>query len=379
MKQNQKIKFALMSVADIKNYGDTLFPFVARKKLLKYFPSAEFRFFTPTECKLENEKFYKFSIENLSEYKPDVILTIGGEVIHKYNNIVWREMYHDAVEKPSDVFFGWLDYPAKYKAWFSVGALDLSLPQDEEITDDELSKLNHIALRGILSKKILEKREMMNVNRNLDIVPDIGWTFGKYFKNIFFNLFNMSFKYRFPFIVNQYIVFNINWTSIPREIIEDTLMKLNNFSKKKKVKVVILNVISTYKKIDYNIEDFIKSNKNFIYLNNCSLSEMGALLCGCRFYIGSSLHCAMTTLSSCKPAALIHSAPLTKFQDMFGHMMRTDLFSNNWNEFQGLLYKLNKEKRKEKATRKIYVNFMQKAFDYKFENMVVAIKNNKRG
>lgn len=374
MKSANQIKIAIMSVADIKNYGDTLFPFVARKRLLKDFPNADFRFFTPTDCEIENEHFYKFTMENLNEYNPDVILTVGGEVIHKYDKLVWNDMYHGQVNKPSDTIFGWLDFPAKYKAWFSVGVLDLSQPMDEKIVDDELMKLNYIGVRGVLSKKIIENKETLLINPCIDIVPDIGWTFAKFFKDYKCTLAKLSAKNRTLLCPDKYIVFNINWTSISNDEVVEAIKTLDEFSKRTKLKIVILDVISTYKKIDVDIDDLIKNNSNMIHLSNCSLNEIGSLLCGCKFYIGSSLHCAMTALSNNKFAALIHNTPLSKFQDMFGHMMRVDLLKKNWSNLEDLLNKLNQTTKNDTNVLKNYVNFMQSMFEYKFQNLVEDIK-----
>lgn len=374
MKKFKQIKIAIMSVADIKNYGDTLFPFVARKRILKDFPLAKFRFFTPTDCVIENEQFYKFTLKNLNDYNPDIILTIGGEVIHKYDRLVWGEMYHDPVNKPSDTIFGWLDFPAKYKAWFSVGVLDLPQPMDEKITDEELGKLDYIGVRGILSKKIIENKESLFVNPHIDIVPDIGWTFAKFFKNYRYGLIKLSIKNHIFLYPDNYIIFNINWTSINYDEIINSINVLDKFSKKTNLKIVILDVISTYKKIDVDIDDLIKNNPNIIHFNNCSLNEIGSLLCGCKFYVGSSLHCAMTTLSNCKMAALIHNTQLTKFQDMFGHMMRTDLLTNDWSNLENVLEMLNQRNYTNKKLLKEYVRLMQNLYEFKFKNLISNIK-----
>ena len=145
----KEIRIAIMSVADILNYGDTLFPFVARQEILKRLPNAKFRFFTPTNAVIEGETFYGYTRKNLEIFKPTAILVIGGEVIHKYDQVVWHEMYKN-ISKPvlsdnvSDTFFDWLDYPC-FKAWFSVGVLYFN---DGNMIDlSLLDKLNYIGVR----------------------------------------------------------------------------------------------------------------------------------------------------------------------------------------------------------------------------------------
>ena len=77
-------KIALMSVADINNYGDIMFPLVMRFEIQKRIPSVEFRFFTPTSRTFCGELFYEYTKQNMLEYAPDAIIAAGGEVIHKY-------------------------------------------------------------------------------------------------------------------------------------------------------------------------------------------------------------------------------------------------------------------------------------------------------
>ena len=365
------MKIALMSVADIRNYGDVFFDFIARQEMQKYFPDAEFRFFTPMGGVIENEEFYCYTKKALSQFNPDAILCIGGEVIHKYNDVVWQDMYHGKVAKPSDVVFDWVRMPNVYKAWFSVGALDLAMPM-EQISDEELGGLNYIGVRGILSKKILEHKDMLFRNSKIDMVPDIGWIFPRYCKNPKRILKQISKKYCFKLKPNSYFVFNVNWTSIPKDKIFFVLDEIFKFQRLTGLKVVILSVISSYKKLDVDISLYMNENENILVLDDVPLLDTCALLMEARFFIGSSLHCAITTLAFGKPAGLIHNTMLTKFQDLFNHMMMPELLSNEWDSFPNLLLYLYNFK-KHKLLKK-YVGFMTATFDEKMRFLCADIK-----
>ena len=364
------MKIALTSVSDIKNYGDLLFPFIARQEIQKRIPGAKFRFFTPTSDVIEEQEFIEYSRKNIEEYAPDVILTIGGEVIHKYDDLVWQDMYHGKVAKPSNVIFDWLDYPAKYKAWFSVGVLDLGDPKIP-VSDEEIQKLNYIGVRGVLSKKIMEHGLFLNTNPSINIVPDIGWIFPRYFKDYKRTLKHIAKSQHVDLKPNNYFVFNINWTSIPEQKILEILNILADFQKQTHLKLVILDVISSYKRLSVNIPQYFKDNKEVICLAGLKLKETGALLMGNRFFIGSSLHCAITTLANGKPAAVMHRTKLTKLQDLFGHMMMTDFVSYDWDDLSELLQKLYDFK--STAVLKKYVAFMQACFDNKLDELVQKI------
>lgn len=90
----REIKIALMSVADMGNYGDMLFPFVARNELKRRIPNATFRFYTPTERDVEGEHCFAYDLAGLREYDPDAVIVVGGEVIHKFE-IIWQRVYQN--------------------------------------------------------------------------------------------------------------------------------------------------------------------------------------------------------------------------------------------------------------------------------------------
>lgn len=370
--KKMSLKIALLSVADIYNYGDMLFPFLARNEIEKIYPDSIFRFFTPTECVIENEQFHEYSRDNIHSFSPDAIFVIGGDVIHKYNEVVWKDMYGNFDKKISDIIFGWYDSKA-YKAWLSVGALDLELPM-EEIADHEINGIDKICVRGILSKKLLENKRSCFINKKIEIIPDIGWIFPRFFQDYKNILKNINEKYNTSLLENNFICFTCNWTSIPEEKIENILDILYDFSQNNNLKICIFNCISTYKSLPFDLNTYSKNRNGIIYLENLDLKEMGSLLCGCRFYIGSSLHCAVTSLSSGKYSSVIHQFPLLKFQETFGHLMRTDLYSDNWDDIENILDKLLNVSEEELYILSSYIKFMQSVFDHKFKNVFQSVR-----
>jgi len=361
----KEIRIAIMSVADILNYGDTLFPFVARQEILKRLPNAKFRFFTPTNAVIEGETFYGYTRKNLEIFKPTAILVIGGEVIHKYDQVVWHEMYKN-ISKPvlsdnvSDTFFDWLDYPC-FKAWFSVGVLYFN---DGNMIDlSLLDKLNYIGVRGILSKKNLESN-LITSNSKIKMVPDIGWLFNRYLSDYKMHLNVLENNLGLSLLEKKYVIFNINHTSIQNHEIETVKNVLNKFAIDNDCYIFLLPIIKSYKDTD----DLIGFEASHIFLlpSDLSLKETGALLMGAWFYIGSSLHAAITTMSNFKNAAIIHNFQLTKFQDVFGHSMRLDFWDNNWLNINTMLQKL---KEKPLSSLKKYAEYMSITMDEKLDEL----------
>ena len=256
----------------------------------------------------------------------------------------------------SDTFFDWLDYPC-FKAWFSVGALYLN--DELKISLSELNKLNYIGVRGILSKKNLEN-DFLSTNRNIDMVPDIGWIFNRYFPDYKKVLINLENKCNIPLQENKYIVFNINSTSIQTHEIERVKNTLNDFAIENDCEVLLVPIKDS--------EDLLHLSKSKVHMISepLSLKEIGSLLMGAWFYLGSSLHAAITTMSNNKNAAVIHNVTLTKFQDLFAHSMRLNFWSNNWSDIENILDKL---KETPSTSLRKYIDFMSLCIDEKIDDI----------
>lgn len=377
-------KVALMSVADIRNYGDVLFSFIARQEISKRIPNAEFRFFCPTEQIIENEKFYSYTRKNLNEYNPDAILVVGGEVIHKYDK-TWDKMYKNIAQKipagkVSDTFFDWLDYDKAYKAYFSVGAL-LRYNDTNKLDLNDLKKMDYIGARGLYSKKNLEEN-LWTINPKIDLVPDIGWVFGRLCPNFEETIFQISKTQNIDLAKNNYIVFNTNSTAINEEKISAVKEQLNNYAKENNTKVVILSITKTYN--EYETLKNFEADNCILLPDNLSTKEKLALLLGAKFYIGSSLHSAITTMNLAKPAILIHNVMLQKFQDLYNHMFTPEYLndSRGWDNIMNLLEMAEKDfKNADKTSvRQKYVDFMESTFDLKINTLcenIICYTNHK--
>ena len=359
------IKIAIMSVADMRNYGDMLFPFVARYELAKRLGGGvEFRFFTPTAQVIEGERFYAYSYENLLAFNPDVIMVAGGEVIHRFD-IIWERAYQNvhgtiAGEKVSDIFFQWLCCPNVIKVWFAVGAIGLS----SGIANEYLSNLDYIGVRGTLSKKILEDVVLLRNDRRIKIVPDIGWLFTRY---LHYGPGNIS----STLSSDEYIVCNVNSTAIDQQEKLFVRNAILDCAQKNGLKVVEMLQMAGRHVSLFNDEDDV------LRCLDLNLKSGIKLLEGCRFYFGSSLHCAITALGNGKPAGLIHKKPLTKFQDLFGQLMLLDkMFSDNWNDTPEILNNLADFKNA--SIIRHYVSFARESVDGRFDELCKMIQRKLR-
>ena len=194
---------------------------------------------------------------------------------------------------PSDTFFDWLNLENIFKAWFSVGVLYLG-DDYPKVSQGEIEKLDYIGVRGVLSKKFLEDH-FWTYNSKIDIVPDIGWIFPRFVPDYIDVLKSVSEKTGLNIEKNNYIIFNTNHSAVEEAEIEDIKDRLAEFSKKTNLTVLILPVISSYEDSDFLTK--FKNDYNILLPSNLSLKEKAALLCGAKFYIGSSLQLSENSTS----------------------------------------------------------------------------------
>jgi polysaccharide pyruvyl transferase WcaK-like protein len=93
--------------------------------------------------------------------------------------------------------------------------------------------------------------------------------------------------------------------------------------------------------------------------NSLNFLEVATVLKGSRFFIGGSMHGAVTCLAYGKPAANILRWTAPKLQDLHGMRNRQDCFSNDWRTLKQLLKKLNSEAENGFGERNLYSRYMR--------------------
>lgn len=367
-------KIAIMSFADFQNMGDMLFPFLAREELIRRIPDAEFRFFTPSETIIEKESFFRYSPEALQRFNPHAVILWGGETIHKGDSVIWmlNGTYSQVAQncynqKPSSIVFDWLSFGNWYKAWFSVGVIDLGtehlLPSPED-----LQSLDYIGVRGILSKQMLDSISGENREKT-KIVPDVGWLFKRLAPNRKVTLERLSCSLKFDLYEDGYSIFNCNCTSLPEpKILESALYRLAEAGER----IFLLPVIATYNDTDM-LRSFLVHPNIKLLPQDLSLREKLSALQGAKYYVGSSLHCAIAAMSTGKNAGIIHCANLTKLQDLFSHSMRLEYLENDWNHFSDMCERL---KRPVSPSLETYGRFLEKRADEAIDELCEKILAN---
>lgn len=364
------MKIAIMSLADLNNYGDVFFSIVMRGELIKRLQDCQIDIITntPYDCGFYKTKSYKDA--DMKDY--DTIIMGGGELISPYDDEVFRQTYGPSYKgRPSDIAYDWLNISSAFKVWFSVGAHPV-LFDYPEMVDCALRELDYLCVRGNISKKVLE-RGFANNNGDIRVMPDLGWLFPMYIdeENNCVPDFDNEQKYCvFQAIQDLDIENNI-------EYISETLL---NFQNKRNVKVVLLPIMQTNKQWGERdvLEKIWLASQKKLELVPCghNVMQTGSILRNAKFFVGSSLHGAITLLAYGKPVVNIRSSINTKLQDLHASRFRSTCFANSWDVLPGVMERLCNEA--ENATDSkyavMYAEYMRYRLSREFDALVCRIK-----
>lgn len=340
------VKIALLSYGDIHNYGDEFFSYVFSRELLKRIPNAHIDIVTNIVTVLYGGvSTIAYSREEISKY--DAVILVCGETIHDLDEAVWNAIYEKLSHgeykgTPSNIVFDWADEKMPFKAWFAVGVLPVQQRCWSKIINC-LHKLDYISVRGILSKKMIENAHMAN-NPNLDIVPDIGWLFPTYIDTSekVYNSIREKYDLKNAFI-EPYVVVQMHDSSLAPT--QKVAQMLDIHYKKTGIPIYLLPIIAPWNDYETMMSIHELAGEGVTILpNNLSIMEIGAILCGCSYFCGSSMHGAITVMAVGKPASNIHTWYATKLQDLHGMMYTPKHFINNWECFGDTLMNLHNNK-----------------------------------
>src|SRR5690554_6523500 len=92
MPQGRSARVAMLSFADIDNFGDVLFSYVVEKELSRRMENVTIDFFTPTDFSAHGRVYRSFS-QHMPFSGYDALILAGGEVVHCYDERTWLPIY----------------------------------------------------------------------------------------------------------------------------------------------------------------------------------------------------------------------------------------------------------------------------------------------
>jgi len=359
------VKIALFSFADIDNFGDILFAWLVRHELQKRLQGAKFDFYCPSDCSIAGEEYIGYTRERV-DAAYDALILVGGEVVHFFDDRTWKPIYAKrglttCTVRPSDVVWDWpTNCAAAYKAWFSVGVRPFEDTVDSEKVEATLQALDHVSVRGVLSKKLLENGDWLRNDKRITVTPDLGWGFPRLLPDVGHRLD------RKPYALFQF-------HNIDEQEALAIAVSLLRFREATGLDIYLMPVIHLWNDHEIMLRICEAGGGKLILLkNDLNPTEMLELIRDAEVVLASSLHVVITALAYGHPAAVYNKWPGTKFQDLLGMQMRPHSFINSIDNIDRTLDALRKEQR-EHSDLLSYRDFMLASLDSAFDRLAEGI------
>ncbi len=175
------IRVGILNYADVRNFGDVLFPLVVEKEVRTRIPSVEITFITHTGTSwgdMTSKRIDQIDFESF-----DALLLGGGEIVHRLDGMLSR-IYSgfglEAVDSPTDLVFSWTGAKRPYKAWLGLG---VPAPFSDAAHDIASASafLSVVGVRGSHShQRVLSSGVDAHLVRR---TPDLGWLFPRLLNN----------------------------------------------------------------------------------------------------------------------------------------------------------------------------------------------------
>ncbi len=275
--------------ADVRNYGDYLFPLIMKQEIIKRIPEANITFFGATDdpCgQIESVQFHEDMVF-------DVALFAGGEVVHCEDEMllqIYSRFGFISLKKPTDVVFRLSEIGKFYSAWIGLG-----VPGEADDVQARIKnvapKLNHMSFRGYLSAQIVRRTcPELVVNE----IPDLGWLIKTLDKQE-----HAGFSGQ-PYIVAQGLEHHCNH-------IDDVVNALHRISCESGFPIKLMSITDCWNDGEFILKlnhaasgrfDLVWPSPNYLTRRQIIEHSIG--------FVGSSLHGAITAMSSGLPAAIIY-------------------------------------------------------------------------
>ena len=372
--RRRRRSIALLSFADIDNYGDKFFATIGSAELLRRLPDASIVLFSPTGATVEGAQYVAYERSALQNGF-DAAILLGGEVVHTLGRML-SDVYERIgrprpLRDPVDVVLDWATLDIKYKAWISVGAPRTDPPSDSRTLAEAIVHLDRIAARGLLSKEMIEG--YVGDLSGVEVVPDLGWLIPRHVADPARPWWNLANRVGIESPDEPYLVFQTLSACLPSPetaiIIADSLKRIR---KNTGLRIALLPVCGCWE--DHKTLRMIQDagGGDFALLpHGLTVLETASVLLNASLYLGSSMHGAITCLSAGIPSGVIYPPAESKFTELFGAQMRLDALVRDWSDLDGLAFRLTNERR---STLAFHADTMTRRLDDLFDSVVEDIR-----
>ena len=354
------MRIAVMHYADVRNYGDVLFPRVLAHELKSRLPDATFDFFAPTgdSCPPLNSR--RFDQADPSLY--NAVLMGGGQVVHRGDDFL-RQCYESyrlsPIPNPTDMVFGWTDWDVAFKAWIGVG-IPPPTGQAKHSIAVVARRLSHVSVRGTLSAAAFASATDRQIDQR---IPDLGWLFP-----------GLAGRERWPVPISlseqigdsPYLTIQtLPWDAV-KENTPHIIQTLDHLKNQWGLRVVLLPITDYCRDHQMMCHLNQAAGGRFVLLNpGLTYEERGRVLLDSKAFLGQSLHGLITVLASGSPAGAImpHTGD-PKFIESLEDLGLAHLRIDEWSQFAELARRICEQKQEViAATARAAIQSLSNYFD----------------
>jgi polysaccharide pyruvyl transferase WcaK-like protein len=309
------MKIAHFGTFDVDNYGDLLFPHIARFR----YPKAEWIHISPTNHKTSfSDALPTLSFEEAITKKFDLVLIGGGNIIHSkptslndYKNVAtlaYPSLWIGATELAIAQ-----KIPVKYNA---PGLASTKLTFIEKnLYKKAFSNSNYLSFRDADSQRIASQY----TTKDITIIPDTAFDIAK----------------MWPITNNpkrDYIIINLNERY--HKPINTTAKFIDKISSYLKLPIKLCIIGNCHGDLDFTtkVKNELKCENELIATT--SLKSLAHLIGNAKIFIGSSMHGFITALSYKTPSLLVlNNKPMHKFKGLLDVIdVEHNVICSSWEE-----------------------------------------------
>lgn len=342
----KQLKIAIFGTFDVENYGDLLFPLIAKEYLKDL--DVKLLAISPTSQKTRYEDAaavmtFQYWKKHITEFR--AIIVGGGNLIH------WRDFSNILKEYKRTSYPELWAYASLLAIsrnipviWNAPGVIDSSkVPIDKTDLTNIIKRVDLLTVRDKKSAEIVYKWTDCKANIIPDTAAGIHMLWSK--KELLDKFYTSDIGIAIP-----------NGKKITALHIKERSLcgwSIDSFVKKLRIELEKNNSVGLLLALgrchgDHNICKLINDEmpEETIDLSNlCSLKDIASVICSSDGYIGSSLHGEITAFAYGTPSCLVALDSLHKFREQCSQLDRQHRITNDWRQALDRLPGLLSEKR----------------------------------
>lgn len=321
------LKIAILHYADVRNFGDVLFPLLVARELGARLPDAELRFINASGASWAGIDSVRLDRADLNAL--DALILGGGEVVHRLDDMlggIYARFGLQAIARPTDLVFAWTHAPVRHKVWIGLGVPEPAAAVQADIRSASTG-LTLLTTRGSLShERLLRSGVPAGAVRRS---PDLGWLFPRLLQG---RVAPAPAGHGQPYMVVQALGFE---DPVP------VAHELSRFAQRHGLRVVLLPLTRCWDDVEplRRLNQLAGGAYTLVDDDTSDLDKL-AILGGAVLQVGQSMHGFIGTMAQNRPAGLVMPRRQDKFTELLEDNDWAHLRCSGWDGLDRLLQTL---------------------------------------